>query len=234
MVFLLSRVSHTTQSGIISKLAQGALSVTLFYQQWCQTVSVPTPTPEERCSLLLSTWIRCCWPQDLSVNIQQVLYPLSGLSIKSLYLRFREKDVTQNSQMLCTSPSRWCQFLVPYQTTPEPCWRRVTKSVRHELPIVKPCWLSPIISLLPVCLSTVYSRIYLLHDFARPQDKSDWSRVFLFSILKILVTYKQIVKRNSGFCTGLLYCLQIKGGCVSGWDALWKWNLTKVKQQGWK
>lgn len=51
------------------------------------------------------------------------------------------------------------------------------------------------------------------------------------TLLGIISTFeKQIVKENRGFCTGLVYCLQIKTRYVSGWDALWNHTLVKLKR----
>ncbi|KAK4828488.1 hypothetical protein QYF61_026759 [Mycteria americana] len=90
----LQRVDHTTQLGVIGKLAEGALN---------PTVHVADKDVKERQSQYrsLRNTTRHWSPRghqvvdrnSLSVTIQPIPYPLSGPSIKFISLQFRDKDV---------------------------------------------------------------------------------------------------------------------------------------------
>ncbi|PKU41812.1 hypothetical protein llap_7885 [Limosa lapponica baueri] len=103
----LQRVDCTTQLGVVSKLAEGALYPTVrvsnkdVKQPWSKYLPLRNTT--------------CQWSplghqavdrNALSAAIQPVPYPLSDTSIKSISLQFRDQDVVRDCQMLCTSPGR--------------------------------------------------------------------------------------------------------------------------------
>ncbi|KAK4826723.1 LOW QUALITY PROTEIN: hypothetical protein QYF61_010976 [Mycteria americana] len=79
------RVSCTTQLGVICKLAEGALNITVnvidenIQQHWSQYGPLRGTTPVD------------CYP--LGATIQPIPYPLNSPPIKSISLQFREKDV---------------------------------------------------------------------------------------------------------------------------------------------
>ncbi|KAK4817730.1 hypothetical protein QYF61_026530 [Mycteria americana] len=79
------RVSCTTQLGVICKLAEGALNLTVnvidenIEQHWFQYRPLRDTTPVD------------CYPLD--VTIQPIPYPLNSPPIKSVSPQFREKDV---------------------------------------------------------------------------------------------------------------------------------------------
>ncbi|GAB0205260.1 hypothetical protein GRJ2_002991600 [Grus japonensis] len=91
-------VSCTTQLGVVGKLAEGALS---------PTVHVTDKDVEQcRSQYQLLRNATCHWSplgyqavdgNSLSATIQPFPYPLSGLSIKSMSLQFRDKDVMRDS-----------------------------------------------------------------------------------------------------------------------------------------
>jgi len=79
------------------------------------------------------------------VTVQSIPYPLSGPIVKSMSLQFRLKDVTWDS-VNCFAQVQIgdisCSFI-----------KFVTKFVRHDLLLVKLCWLSRIASLFPITTS---------------------------------------------------------------------------------
>ncbi|KAK4824261.1 hypothetical protein QYF61_012527 [Mycteria americana] len=86
----LQHVDCTTQLGVISKLAEGALNPT-----------VPVADKDRPLRNVTHHWsplghgaIDC---NSLSVTIQPIPYPLSGPSVKSISLQFRDKDVVRDS-----------------------------------------------------------------------------------------------------------------------------------------
>ncbi|KAK4816062.1 hypothetical protein QYF61_011070 [Mycteria americana] len=82
-------VSHTTQLGVVSKLAEGALSPTVHVADRVKQHQ------SRHLSLLNGHQAIDC--NSLSATIQPIPYPLSGPSIKSMFLQFRDKDVLWDS-----------------------------------------------------------------------------------------------------------------------------------------
>lgn len=74
---------------------------------------------------------------------------------------------------------------LPLTTSAVTALQKTITFVKYDLPLVMPCWLSPITYLFSMCLSGV-SR-WLPHDLPSHRDEIDWSvvsQVFLFSHLK--------------------------------------------------
>ncbi|KAK4818782.1 hypothetical protein QYF61_019128, partial [Mycteria americana] len=94
----LQRVDHTTQLGVIGKLAEGALNPTVHVTdkdvKWCQ--SQYRPLRNDTCH-----WCplghQAIDRNSLSVAIQPIPYPPSGPSITSMSLQFRDRDVVLDS-----------------------------------------------------------------------------------------------------------------------------------------
>ncbi|KAK4829762.1 hypothetical protein QYF61_006486 [Mycteria americana] len=94
----LQHVDRTTQLGVIGKLAEGALNPTVHVtnkdvkQRWSQHRPLRNATHH---------WSPLGYQaidrNSLSVTIQPIPYPLSGPSVKSMSLQFRDKDVVQDS-----------------------------------------------------------------------------------------------------------------------------------------
>ncbi|KAK4825444.1 hypothetical protein QYF61_027474 [Mycteria americana] len=97
-----TRVDHTTQLGVVSKLAEGALSPTVHVAdkdvKQCQSQYRPLRNATRHWSPLEHQTIDCT---SLSVTIQPIPYPPSGPSVKSTSLQFRDNDVMQDSIKCC-------------------------------------------------------------------------------------------------------------------------------------
>lgn len=58
-----------------------------------------------------------------------------------------------------------------------------------------------------MCMGLISENKTGTQSFEENREKITWNYQHLKNNLS---------KQNSGFCTGFLYCLQIKAGCVSG------------------
>ncbi|KAK4831314.1 hypothetical protein QYF61_016803, partial [Mycteria americana] len=128
----LQRVDRTTQLGVIGKLAEGALNPTIHIvkdMEQCRSQYQPLRNATHHWSPLdikpLNT--------TLSVTIQPIPYPLSGPSIKSMSLQFRDKDVMQDSvkrfaQFSKISAQNWkCKSLLENKVIKH--WNRLPREV---------------------------------------------------------------------------------------------------------
>lgn len=98
------------------------------------------------------------WPQFLECDhTAHSLFP--ECSVRSMSLQHRDQDVIWDSGrcfLYMQVDDVSCSFLVRRHCDPT---TEATKSVRHNLPLVKPYWLSPITSSSSMCLSAVSRKI---------------------------------------------------------------------------
>ena len=94
----LQRINHTTQLGVVGKLAEGALGPTVHVTDKDIKHHRPQYQPLRH--------ITCHWSppghratdcNSVSASIKPVPYPASGPSVKSLSLQFRDKDIMWDS-----------------------------------------------------------------------------------------------------------------------------------------
>ncbi|PKU42978.1 hypothetical protein llap_6739 [Limosa lapponica baueri] len=90
----LQHVDCSTQLGVIGTLAEGALNPTIHVTN--KGVK-EYHSPEECHSSLVSSWTPSHQLQLFSVAIQPLPYRVSGPSVKSMSLQFRDQDVMQDS-----------------------------------------------------------------------------------------------------------------------------------------
>lgn len=82
-------------------------------------------------------------------------------SIISISPQFRDKGVTRGSAK-CLAQVQVDKSALPLSTSAgAPPWK-ATEFARHDLPLVKPRWLSPVTSLFSTCLSTVFRRMEMI------------------------------------------------------------------------
>lgn len=82
--------------------------------------------------------------------MQPIPYPPSGASVKPVFLQFRDKDNVKHFVQIKVSDI----VTLPSSTNAvTPLWK-ATRLVRHDLPLVRLCWLSLIASLFSMCFST--------------------------------------------------------------------------------
>lgn len=147
-----------------------------------QTVPAPVVTPgmsltTAHCSL----GHQALDHNSLSVTNQPISYPPTIASIKSTSLQFTDKHVSWDSVKFFAQVQVGDIAALPLSPTAITLSYKPTKSVRHGLPLVKPYWLSLIISLFSICLSIVSRRMYSVDLQA--------TEVFLFSLFKNWVMF---------------------------------------------
>ncbi|GAB0197840.1 hypothetical protein GRJ2_002249400 [Grus japonensis] len=108
----LQHVDCITQLGVVGKLAEGALDPIVHVAdkdvKQCRSQYRPLRNATCHWSPLGHRAVDC---NSLSVTVQPIPYPPSGLSVKSMSLQFRDKDVVWDS-VKCFAQVQACVFWI--------------------------------------------------------------------------------------------------------------------------
>ena len=153
--------------------------------------TVPRQIPDGHHLSPVLTWHRVTDHNPLAATFQLIPYPTNSLTFQVISLQFTDKDVVQNHV------KSLAEVHVDDTSCPSffhQCCHSLQKAitlVRHNLSLVKPCWLSWITSLSPPCLNVpsrrINSMIFPGSLVCSSPLLKNWSKASLFPVSRDFV-----------------------------------------------